>query len=174
MTEVTSTAAICDIRFAIAVASPACASGQSVLIDSTLPRLWASESRTQIAEITKEGVSWRATEGHFGAQTSPAEEWTSKLRNCGQVAPTCVTNRTMLTAPGHIDLVRNDLSDIADGVVKMMTPAVLAGDGSPSQFCLRRCGPPVNLGHPNTSGAILPTRVRLEREIPKSMQPKRV
>ena len=37
--------------------------------------------------------------------------------------------------------MRNDLSDIADGVIKMMTPAVLAGDGSPAQFCLRRCGP---------------------------------
>ena len=34
----------------------------------------------------------------------------------------------------HIDLVHNDLSDIAAGVLKMMTPVVLAGNGSLTQF----------------------------------------
>ena len=52
------------------------------------------------------------------------------------------------TCFGHIDLVHNDLSDIADGVIKMMTPVVLAGDGSPAQFCLRRCGPPGQVPSP--------------------------
>ena len=55
--------------------------------------------------------------------------------------------RNLPICTGHIDLVRNDLSDIAAGVITMMTPAVLAGDGSPSQSWLRHtCGPPKQFG----------------------------